>query len=90
MQVGWLALETQSVVAMRLFGMAGLWSVAPSENSRMVSEKSRAFTQSLFDTQRAVWSGARPEQVAAAALAPIRRTTRANALRLSRRGPRRF
>lgn len=88
MQTGWMALEAQSVIAMRLWGMAGLWSVTPSENRRMVSEKAAAFTRSGTAVARALMQGQSVESAAAAGLRPIRKATRANSRRLSRRGPR--
>lgn len=88
-QMGWMTLEAQSVIAMRLWGMAGLWSVTPAENRRMVSEKTAAFTRSGTAVAKALAAGQSFEKAAAAGLRPIRRTTRANSRRLSRRGPRR-
>ncbi len=86
-QMGWIAMEAQAVIAMRLWGMAGLWAVAPSENRRMVSEKAAAFTRAGGDAALAVMTGKAPAEVVAASLRPIRRTTRSNVRRLSRRGP---
>ncbi|MBL4917103.1 antifreeze protein [Szabonella alba] len=85
-QMSMLALEAQSVVAMRLWGMAGLWNVTPSENSRMVSEKSTAMIASGMAAQRAMASGASATETVLAAIKPIRRRTGLNARRLSRRG----
>ncbi len=87
MQMGWITLEAQSVIAMRLWGMAGLWSVTPSENARMVSEKTAAFTRSGTAVAKALMAGQSAEDAVAAGLRPIRRTTRANSRRLRRRGP---
>ncbi len=81
-----LALEAQSVVAMRLWGMAGLWNVAPSENSRMIAEKSTALIASGLAAQQALIRGASPAETMLAAIRPIRRRTGLNARRLSRRG----
>ena len=88
--VSMMMVEANAIIAMRVLGMGGLWSVTPGERERMVSEKLRAVTRSAQATQRALWQGAGPEAVAAAALAPFRRTTRANMRRLSRRGPKRI
>ena len=37
-----MAAEANRVIAMRLMGMAGTWNVTPSENARMVREKTEA------------------------------------------------
>jgi hypothetical protein len=89
MQLGLMTLEAQSVIAMRLWGMAGLWSVTPKENSRMVSEKAAAFTRSGTAVARALMGGQSVDRAMAAGVRPIRRTTRANSRRLARRGPKR-
>ena len=85
-QMSMLTLESQSVVAMRLWGMAGLWNVAPTENTRMVAEKSTAMIASGMAAQRAIASGASATETALAAIKPLRRRTGSNARRLSRRG----
>jgi hypothetical protein len=79
--------EAQRVIAMRLMGMAGGWRVSPGENARMVSEKSTAMLASGMAAGRAMMAGTSPEGVALAALKPIRAKTRANAKRLTQRGP---
>lgn len=83
--LGW---ETQAVMTMRLLGMAGAWSVLPTENARMVSEKAPAFADAAQAATRAAMGGARPEAIAEAWAGPLRRRTSANARRLSLRGPR--
>ena len=88
-QLGFLIAEAQAVIAMRLMGMAGMWSVTPSEDGRMVTEKLEALTQAGLAAQRAALTGKSPAAVTAAAIAPIRRKTRANARRLGKRGPKR-
>ncbi|MGQ7246297.1 hypothetical protein ACUN9Y_03045 [Halomonas sp. V046] len=82
-----MMVETQMVIAMRLMGMQGAWSVAPNENVRMVSEKMTAFAQSMMATQRAVISGKSPDQVLGAAMRPLSRKTASNHRRLGRAGP---
>ncbi len=77
--------EAQSVMAMRMLGMAGGWPVSPSETSRMVTEKGPAFIRAYGDATRALMKGKRLDEVAEAALKPIGRKTRSNAKRLSRR-----
>lgn len=84
--LGMLAVETQAVMTMRLLGMAGAWSVLPSENARMVSEKAPAFADATRAATRAAIAGAPPLAVADAWAKPLRRRTGANARRLGRRG----
>ncbi|MBF9033555.1 antifreeze protein [Rhodobacterales bacterium HKCCE2091] len=79
--------EANMVIAMRVAGMAGLWSVTPSENARMIGEKAAAFTHATIESQKAILRGTEPFTAAERALAPIRKQTRANARRLVRRGP---
>ena len=79
--------EAQMVIAMRLLGMAGSWTVGRGENNRMVSEKSAAMLASSMAAGRAIMAGAGPQGVALAALKPIRAKTRANARRLTKAGP---
>lgn len=86
-QAGMVMAEAQSVIAMRLWGMAGLWSVPKGENTRMVREKTTAFSKSITAASLAAARGAPPETIVAAALKPIRKKTRANHRRLTRRGP---
>lgn len=80
-----MATEAQAVVAMRVLGMAGLWSVTPAETARMMREKAVNFPLAIEQATRAAWKGDDPFD---AALGPLHRQTRANALRLARRGPR--
>ena len=91
-RTGWtltmLIWETQAVMTMRLLGMAGAWSVLPSENARMVAEKAPAFADAAQAATRAAMAGRRPEAVADAWAEPLRRRTSANARRLVVRGPR--
>jgi len=84
----YLAVEAQTVVALRLWGMAGVWSVTPHEHTRMVTEKTQAFTESAWGAAKVATGGGRPDQVASAAIRPLRRKTRANSRRLIKRGPR--
>ena len=86
MQYTYMMAEAQSVIAMRMMGMAGIWSVTPAEDARMISEKIHAMTKATTDATRVALSGGTADQIGAAALKPIRRKTRANARRLSKRG----
>ncbi|KMK68363.1 hypothetical protein [Puniceibacterium sp. IMCC21224] len=87
LQMFYLTVETHAVVSMRLLGMAGLWNVTKSENSRMVDEKSDALMQSAANAVNATMTGARPDQVLASAIRPLRAKTRSNSKRLAKRGP---
>ena len=82
-----LTWEAQMVMAMRIAGMAGYWSVVPSENARMVSEKAPAFAEAGVAMGRAAMRGGDPAAMLRAWTRPIRKRTGANARRLSRRGP---
>lgn len=79
--------EAQMVIGMRLMGMAGLWPVTPSENTRMVSEKVTALQAAGRAATTAALSGKSPAAVMDNALKPIQRRTSANAKRLAKRGP---
>ena len=89
MQVGFVMAEAQGVIAMRVLGALGVWSVPKTENSRMLSEKVFAFVKGSTDASLAAFSGQTPDVVAAAAIKPIRRATNANHNRLTKRGLRR-
>lgn len=78
--------ESQAVIAMRIWGMAGFWSTADDESARMVSEKTDAFTASGLAIGRAMISGQGLGDVALAALRPLRARTSSNAKRLSEGG----
>ncbi len=87
LETGVMIAEAQAVIAMRLWGMAGLWNTAPEESLRMVQEKAEAALQSTLAAGRAVMNGNDSTAVALAALKPVRHHTRANMKRLSARGP---
>lgn len=78
--------EAQAVIAMRLWGLAGVWSVAPAEATRMLSEKPPILARAATEALGAAMTGKRPDEVAAAWLKPVARRTSANRRRLSRRG----
>lgn len=86
MQVGFVMAEAQGVIMMRIMGALGLWSVPKTENSRMLNEKVFAFVKGSTDATAAAIAGQTPDVVAAAAIKPIRQTTRANHRRLTKRG----
>ena len=90
MEVGMMLAEAQSVIAMRMMGWGGLWSVTRSENNRMVSEKAEAIAKSMQNATLAAMTGKRPDEIVNAAVKPLRQKTRANAARLGKRGPTRM
>jgi hypothetical protein len=81
-----LMAETQTVMALRLMGIAGLWPVHSDENERMVAEKGPAFARAMLAGSMAAMRGASPDRVAIAAMRPLGRKTRANVKRLTRVG----
>lgn len=85
-QMTHLMSEAQSVIGMRLMGMAGLWSVTASEDERMVSEKLQAMQRASSDATTVMLRGGTPDQITAAAIKPYRQKTCANAKRLGKRG----
>jgi len=86
-QAGLTLVEANAVIAMRLWGMAGAWSVTPYEATRMWTEKPGAFVTSAGRATEAMLQGKGPAAIASAAVAPIRAKTRANSRRLAKRGP---
>lgn len=87
LKTGMMLMEAQMVIGMRMLGMAGLWRVAASENSRMTSEKLSAVAQSATATSQAILAGKSPAVIAETALKPIARRTKSNVKRLAQRGP---
>lgn len=87
-RTGQVLIEAQTVIALRLAGLAGLWPVRRSEGLRMWTEKPGAFFEAGGAAARALMAGKRPDQVAEAALRPLRHKVRANSRRLSRSGRR--
>ncbi|WP_292285628.1 antifreeze protein [Marivita sp.] len=85
-QIGLVKAQAQGVIAMRLLGAMGVWSVPPSENSRMLTEKLFAFSKGGQDASRAAWAGENADVIASAAVKPIRQKIRANHRRLTKRG----
>ena len=86
MEVGMMMAEAQAVIAMRVMGWNGLWSVTDSENGLMVSEKAEAMARATMDAATAAMTGKRPDQILQAAVKPLRQKTRANSKRLGKRG----
>ncbi len=74
--------EAQTVIALRLLGMVGLWPRLANEEMRMVSEKLAAAVEAQSAVLGAALGGASPVAMAEAALHPVRRRTQANVARL--------
>jgi len=89
LQMGFVMVEAQGVIAMRVMGAMGVWSVPKSENSRMLKEKVFAFVKGSTDASLAAIAGGTPDAVTAAAIKPIRKATYSNHKRLTKRGLRR-
>jgi hypothetical protein len=85
-QSGMMMVEANMVIAMRLLGMGGMWRVTPTENARMMNEKTAAAVASGQAMTRAILAGHNITTVALAGLKPVRAKTRANATRLAKRG----
>ncbi len=85
MRTAQMLIEAQTVIGLRMMGMAGVMTAAPGENTRMVTEKQTAFAQSGIAAMGALMAGKTPAQAYGLALTPIGQATRANSRRLSRR-----
>lgn len=55
-----LVSDAQSVVAMRLMGLSGTWSVPAGETSEMIREKAPAFTEALVASTLSAVAGEGP------------------------------
>ena len=82
-----LMVETQTVMAYRMLGMAGVWSVTPHEKKRMVDEKGPAFMEAMLAGTMTAARGQSPDKVMRATMAPLSRKTASNRKRLAKRGP---
>ena len=83
-ETGMMLAEAQMVIAMRMFGLAGLVPMSQREKNRMVQEKAEALVLATTAASRAMMSGAGAATVAMEALKPVRRRTRANVKRLTK------
>ena len=83
-QTGQVMAEAQTVITLRMMGMAGLWPVSKHEKSRMVTEKTAAVMASSRAAGRALAAGKMPAEVALAALKPVRARTKRNVTRLTK------
>lgn len=79
-----LMAQAQTVVALRLMGMAGVLTASPRENRRMMAEKGPAFARAALAAGTAAARGRSPDQIAAAAIRPLKRRTGANVRRLTK------
>lgn len=80
--------DANCVVAMRVMGFSGVWSVPPGESQDMIREKMPAFTEGFVAGALTAWKGRGPDRVMLAVVGPISAKARANRARLARRGPR--
>ncbi len=77
-----LITEAHSVVAYRLMGMGGAWSVPRGENHAMLREKGPAFTEAMVASTMTAIKGGAPDKIMAAAIKPLSKKARANRKRL--------
>ncbi len=77
-----MVFEAQTVIALRMLGMAGVLPAARGENNRMVSEKGPAMVKAFAAGTTAAMAGKRPDQIMTAAMAPLSRKVHANRKRL--------
>lgn len=89
MKLGWamarLGMESQQVMAWRLSGLAGLWTLPNGEAERMIAEKPKAFADAWMRGTMALVHGASHPGALGASLHPLQRKARANNKRLSKR-----
>ena len=83
-QASQILAESNTVIALRLSGMAGLWPMSGAENQRMISEKMTATTQATHAVIRTGAAGGSLADIAIAAMKPVGRRTKANAKRLTK------
>lgn len=79
-----VSVEAQMIIGMRMAGMAGMWTLAPGETTRMVLEKQDAFSKGFAQAGASAMGGQRPDQIMQAALQPVKRRTSTNSRRLCR------
>lgn len=77
--------DSQTVIGLRLSGMAGFWPMEQAETSKMVLEKLNTVMASAGAAIQASMAGQNLSQITLAALKPVRRQTRVNARRLTRK-----
>lgn len=86
MRLATLMVEAQTVVAYRMMGMAGIWSVTAYEKQRMVSEKPAAFIEGATAATLAIMRAEPTHAVLEAAIQPLERKATSNRKRLAKRG----
>jgi hypothetical protein len=79
--------DSHSVMALRIMGLSGAWSLPEGENSQMIQEKLPAFTEAAVAGALTAMSGRGPDRVMQALIAPISEKANANRLRLTGREP---
>lgn len=87
MEFAQLGMEANAIITMRMMGFMGFWRMRDTEALRMITEKPPAFFEGWMRGMSAAMSGESAEKVATEAIKPLRKTTRANHLRLVRSGP---
>ncbi|MFT3688153.1 antibiotic ABC transporter [Paenirhodobacter sp.] len=87
LQAARIGFEAQTVIAMRMAGMVGLWETPSSEMTRMVVEKAEAAVEAMEASAWAMMAGKTPDKVLKAGMTEIGRYTSRNMTRLSRMGP---
>ena len=80
-----LAAEAQTVIALRLAGGMGLWTLPEHEGQRMVMEKPMAFAEAGLGAWYALLRGHGWDVAGAAFARPLLREARRNRRRLGRR-----
>lgn len=85
-----LGVETNSVILLRMMGMAGIWNTPFDENWRMVAEKPKVFIKSGRDGMVAAMEGKDPAKVVNASIKHLNEATNENRKRLVDRGLRKI
>ena len=85
MEAARIMAESQMVISLRLAGMAGFSPMGQAEMPRMVAEKMQAGLDMGHAAMKAGMAGDSLPDIAMAAMKPVRRRTKANARRLSRK-----
>ena len=85
-----MTVDSQVVIAMRMRGSFGVWSLPKGETQAMISEKVPAFTEAYISAVLTTLSGRGLDRAARAMVEPISIKAGDNRARLSEHGPRRF
>jgi hypothetical protein len=81
-QMATLMVDTQTVMTLRMMGMAGAIPAHEGENDRMVDEKGPAMAKAMAAGTKAMMAGARPDQIMSAAMTPVSNRVSSNRKRL--------